>query len=62
MNALVEDKKTYAQLKKDPTDKYRAQLIKLLQKIEKNISYQLYKQLYPSGGHTPTHLWVTQNT
>jgi hypothetical protein len=53
MDSLVEDTNTYSKLKKDPTEKYKNQLITILRKLEKDIPQYLYKQLYPSGGVPP---------
>ena len=46
LGALVGDKNTYEPLKKDPTEKYRTQLIKILLKWKNDntIPEYLYKQ------------------
>jgi hypothetical protein len=49
MDALVKDEKTYTQLSKDPTQKYRNKLIKELRSLKKDVPEYLYWQMYPSG-------------
>ena len=53
---LLEDKKTYQEIKYDPTNKYKTRLINLLKKIkaEGGINYTLYKQDLPNRRTAPT--------
>jgi hypothetical protein len=55
MNSLVKDEATYKPLKKDPTDKYRAKLVKIINqwKNEDTISENLAKYLKSQGGVPP---------
>ncbi|XP_076455782.1 uncharacterized protein LOC143290313 [Babylonia areolata] len=52
---LLQDKKTYQQLSKDPTSKYTARLTKLLQGLQKSgeLSLEQYRRLYPSATDVP---------
>ena len=51
---LLEDGKTYLEIKFDPTNKYKKRLINLLEKIkaEGGINDTLYK-MYPTGAAAP---------
>ena len=55
---LLNDKKTYRILDKDPTAKYTANLIKQLQEIKRDggLTEPQYKRLYPTGWHD---MWWT---
>ena len=48
---LLEDWRTYREIKTDPTNKLNNKLINLLKKIKADggISDHLYKKLYPTG-------------
>jgi hypothetical protein len=52
---LLQDSNTYESLKKDPTAKYKAQLVKILKewKDSHKISFMLWKQLYPTEEVVP---------
>ena len=55
MNALLADTATYKQLKKDPTGKYKRELVSLLQGWQRTdpIPMPLYYKLYPTSEETP---------
>jgi hypothetical protein len=55
MDTLVNDVSTYKSIKKDPTDKYRAQLVKILNqwRSEETIPDNLCRFLKPTGGVPP---------
>ena len=52
---ILEDKKTYEILKKDPTNTFKNKLINILKTMNKegNISQILYRQLYPTSYQAP---------
>ena len=52
---LHEDRRTYREIKTDPTNKLKNKLVSLLKKIkaEGGISDQLYKKMYPTGVVAP---------
>ena len=52
---LLNDKKTYKEISKDPTNKLKTKLISLLKKIKADggIEEQLYKKLYLTGAVAP---------
>ena len=53
---LLEDEKTYQEIKFDPTNKYRRTLINMLKNIKANrgINDTLYKKMYPPGAAAPS--------
>jgi hypothetical protein len=53
--SLLQDQHTYELLKKDPTAKHKAKLVKILKdwKDNKKISQQLWKKLYPTEETVP---------
>ena len=55
VSSMLADKKTYAELPKDPTAKYKRQLISILSRLKKEekISEWKYKQLYPTAENVP---------
>ena len=52
---IFDDKDTYRHLPKDPTPKYKNQLINLLKssKAQGQINQDIYKELYPTCASTP---------
>ena len=54
-HVLLEDEKTYQDIKNDPTNKYKKRLINLLKQIkaEGGINDTLYKKMYPTGAAAP---------
>jgi hypothetical protein len=54
-HVLLEDKKTYLPLPKDPTSKFSARLVKLLQSLRAcgELSPERYRRLYPSSADVP---------
>jgi hypothetical protein len=53
MEALVMDTNTYKPIKKDPTEKFRSKLVKILLTFKSELPTWFYKQLYPTGGQPP---------
>ena len=52
---LLQDKKTYKEISRDPPNKLKTKLISLLKKIKADggINDQLYKKMYPTGAVAP---------
>ena len=52
---LVNDKRTYKQLKKDPTNSYRTKLINLLKELKNSgaITQEQYYKVYPTATEPP---------
>ena len=55
VNNMLSDKKTYRVIKRDPTDKFKARLVKILTRLKatKKITKPQYKYLYPTADATP---------
>jgi hypothetical protein len=55
IDALLADEKTYQKLKKDPTKKYKQQLVDILRvwNREDNIPKDLYHRIYPTSEEVP---------
>ena len=55
VDKILNDKKTYQILKKNPTTTFKNRLINILRNIKKesNISQTLYRQLYPTSDQAP---------
>ena len=60
---LLDDKDIYKLILKDPTPKYKSQLINLLKscKTQGQITQDIYQKLYPTCASTHQILWLTQN-
>lgn len=54
-NALLDDTNTYSKLKRDPTQKYKKQLIELLKQLKGkgSLDDSLYRRLYPTTDTPP---------
>ena len=55
VNSMLADKKTYEELKADPTAKYKRKLVSILSRLKKEgkITEAKYKQLYPTVENIP---------
>ena len=55
VNAMLSDKKTYGEIKDDPTPKYKRKLVAILSKLKKDgkISEAKYKSLYSTAENIP---------
>ncbi len=59
---LLNDKRTYKQLKKDPTNSYRTKLINLLKELKNSgaITQEQYYKVYPTATEPPKFLWLAE--
>ena len=55
VNSMLADKKTYEELPKDPTAKYKRKLVNILKRLKKSkkITVSKYKYLYPTAENVP---------
>ena len=55
VTTVLSDHKTYDKLKKDPTQKYKRQLVSIIRKLKEDdkITEEQYKYLYPTAKNVP---------